>query len=61
MRQRDGNWRCGQCGALLDLGVDAKPFIVIKSAGGQLTMRTVNVRGNEVHSCPIAAGMLRRP
>jgi hypothetical protein len=60
MQQHDGTWECNHCGALLNIPVDAKPFIVVKSVGGQLTMRTVNVGSKEVHACPIAAAMVRR-
>jgi hypothetical protein len=59
VRLFDGRWHCTQCGAVLDLPGDKEPEVIIKSQGGALTMRTLNVDGRELHRCPMV--MTRSP
>ena len=59
MRLIDGRWYCAQCGSALDILPDKSPYVVLKSAPGELITRTVNVDGKEVHCCTIAS--LRQP
>jgi hypothetical protein len=53
VHQIDGRYQCALCGAVVDLPQDAKPRIVLKSAGGEPTIRAIWYRGQELHACPI--------
>jgi hypothetical protein len=54
MRRVDGHWHCTLCGAILDIPVDEDPDVIIKSAGGQPTVRTLNIGGKEIHRCTLS-------
>jgi hypothetical protein len=39
---------------VIDLPGGEEPEVIIKSSSGELTMRTLNIDGHEVHRCPMA-------
>ena len=53
MRRVDGHWQCTLCGAILDIPADEDPDVIIKSASGQPTVRTLNIDGKEIHRCTL--------
>jgi hypothetical protein len=60
MRQLiDGRYECALCGTLVDVPEDANPVVMLKSASGTPTLRTIVADGKEVHACPV--GDLKPP
>ena len=56
VRLVDGKWQCANCGELLDVPPDKTPVVVVVGAGGQPTMRTLIVDGDELHRCRLHRG-----
>jgi hypothetical protein len=53
MRRIDGHFECTLCSALLEIGDDARPQVMLMTVSGGRAERVVVADGCAVHRCPV--------
>jgi hypothetical protein len=53
VRLPDGRYKCGYCGAIIDIPSCCEPEVMISATSGEPNIRALIIDRDEVHSCVI--------